>query len=85
MLNKLLGVLMRFREGRHAFIGDIAKMYHSIDMTLRDQMTHLFLWRDMKTECEPTTYAMTAVNMGDRPSATIAQIALRKSAEEGVS
>jgi len=82
MLNKLLGVLMRFREGRYAFIGDIAKMYHSIDIALRDQMTHLFLWREMKTDCKPTTYAMTAVNMGDRPSATIAQIALRKSAEE---
>ena len=28
----------------------------------------------------PKTYAMTVVNMGDRPSATIAQIALRKTA-----
>jgi len=82
MLNKLLGVLLRFREGRFAFIGDIAKMYHSIDITLRDQMTHLFLWRNMDTEREPTTFAMTAVNMGDKPSATIAQIALRKSAED---
>ena len=83
MLNKLLGVLLRFREGKHAFIGDIAKMYHSIDMEPRDQMVHLFLWRDMETVSEPTTYAMTVVNMGDRPSATIAQIALRRSAGRG--
>ena len=82
MLNKLLGVLLRFRKGKHAFIGDISKMFHSIDIPLLEQMTHLFLWRNMRADCYPTTYAMTAVNMGDKPSATIAQIALRKSAEE---
>ena len=82
MLNRLLGVLMRFREGKHAFIGDIAKMYHSIGIPLLEQMTHLFLWRNLQADRYPQTYAMTAVNMGDRPSATIAQIALRKSAEK---
>jgi hypothetical protein len=82
LLNRLLGVLMRFREGRHTFIGDISKIFHAIYIPLLEQMTHLFLWRDLKTDCHPKTYAMTAVNMGDRPSATIAQIALRKSAEE---
>ena len=81
LLNKMIGVLMRFRECKHAFIGDISKMFHSIDIPLRDQMTHLFLWRDFNMESHPATYAMTAVNMGDRPSATIAQVALRKSAE----
>ena len=81
LLNKMIGVIMRFRECRHAFIGDISKMFHSIDIPLRDQMTHLFLWRDFDRESHPTTYAMTVVNMGDRPSATIAQVALRKSAE----
>ena len=80
MLNKLLGVLLRFREGRCAFMGDISKMYHAIAIPLKEQMTHLFVWRDHDDEA-PSTYAMTAVNMGDRPSATIAQIALRKSAE----
>ena len=33
------------------------------------------------TEKEPDTYAITAVNMGDRPSATIAIVALKKTAE----
>ena len=82
MLNKLLGVLLRFRKGRHAFIEDISKMFHSIDIPINEQMTHLFLWRNLRDDCHPITYAMTAVNMGDRPSATIAQVALRKSAEE---
>ena len=84
MLNKLLGVLLRFREGKSAFLGDISKMYHSIDIPLIDQMTHLFLWRNLESDCQPTTYAMTSVNMGDKPSATIAQVALRKTAEQAV-
>ena len=81
MLNKLLGVLMRFRGEQIAFIGDISKMFHSIEIPTVDQMTHLFLWRDLDASREPETYAITAVNMGDRPSATIAIVALRKTAE----
>ena len=43
MLNNLSGVLMRFREERVAFVGDISKMLHSIEIPLIDQMTHRFL------------------------------------------
>ena len=63
LLNQLLGILLRFRQDRFAFIGDIRKMFHSIDIPIQDQMTHLFLWRDMNQEKNPDTYAMTAVNM----------------------
>ena len=55
-------------------------MFHSIDIPLVDQMTHLFLWRGMNTGIKPKTYAMTRVNMGDRPSSAIAQVALRNTA-----
>ena len=37
----------------------------------------------MKTDQEPKTYCVKVVNMGDRPSATIATVALRKTAELG--
>ena len=43
LLNQLLGILLRFRQERFAFIGDIKKMFHSIDIPTQDQMTHLFL------------------------------------------
>ena len=82
LLNNLLGVLMRFRSYKFAFVGDIKKMYHSIDIPVEDQMTHLFLWRKLDLTREPDTYSITVVNMGDRPSATIAQSALRKTAME---
>ena len=84
MLNNLLGVLLRFREEQFAVIGDISKMFHSIETTPVDQMTHRFLLRNLNTTKEPNTYVITAVNFGDRPSAAIAIIALRKTAELSV-
>lgn len=56
-------------------VGEIGKMFHSIDIPIADQMTQCFLWRDVE-EREPDT-----VNLGDRPPGTIAMIALRKTAE----
>ena len=41
-------------------------------------MTHLFLWRDVDICRNSTTYAITRVNMDDRPSSAIAQIALQE-------
>ena len=82
LLNSLLGILLRWRQNKVGYIGDISKMYHSIRIPYADQMTHLYFWRDCCKEKKPATYAITAVNMGDRPSACIAQICLRKSAEK---
>ena len=79
--NNMLGIILRFRENRIGFVGDIHKMFHSIDISYQDQMTHLFLWRDLDQSREVEVYAMTKLNMGDKPSAAIAQAALRKTAE----
>ena len=81
MLNNLLGVLLRFREERYAFVGDIKKMFHSVKIPIIDQMTHRFLWRNMDLRESPDEYAMTAVNFGDKPSGSIAIVALQKTAE----
>ena len=64
--------------------GDPMDVDSAIEIPVEDQMTHLFLWRDFDTNSPPRTYAMTAVNMGDKPSATIAQVALRKTAQKAV-
>ena len=82
LLNNILGILLRFREENFAFIGDISKMFHSIDIPVEDQMMHLFLWRNLQPQCKAKTFAITAVNMGDRPASAIAQTALRESALE---
>lgn len=44
-INNLLKILIRFRENKIAFTGDIAKMYHTIRLSIVDQHTHRFLWR----------------------------------------
>ena len=83
LLKKLLGIFLRFRQGQVGFIGDIAKMFHSIDIPLEDQMLHLFFWRNLEIDRLPDTFAIGVVNFGDRPSSAIAEIALKKAAVKG--
>jgi len=80
-LNSLFGILIRFRENHIGFMGDIKKMYNSIRIPQKDQHCHRFLWRDLDERKDPETYVITRVNMGDRPSGSIACAALRKTAE----
>ena len=81
LLKHSLSILLRFRQYKVGFIGDISKMYHSIDIPYEYQMTHLYLWRKLETFRPPDTFAITVLNMGDKPSAAIAQVALKKMAE----
>ena len=83
LINNLLSVLIRFREGHFAVIGDIRKMYQAIRLSEVDQNTHRFLWRDLDTTRPPDTYIMTSVSFGDKPAGTIAVTALKKTAEMG--
>ena len=80
-LNRLLGVLIWFRENEVALIGDIKKMYHSVGATQLEQHMHQFVWREMDPRKEPDTYVKPRVSSGDRPSGTIVTVALRKTAE----
>lgn len=83
LLNSLLGILVRFRGNQVAFIRDIKKMYHTVKTTVLDQRTHWFLWRDMVTDKAPDSYVIQRVSFRDKPSATIATMALCKTAEMG--
>ena len=82
LVNNMLGILLRFREGPVALAGDIRKMYHSVHMSLLDQHTHRFLWRNLQTERKPDVYVITRVSFGDKPAGAIATMALRKTADE---
>ena len=72
--NDLLGMLLRFRENRVVMIGDIKKMYNSVLLSLEDQHTHRFLWRNCEDR-KPDVWCITRVNLGDRPAGTIAIVA----------
>ena len=46
LLNSLVGILLRFREGQHAIIGDIEAMYHQVKVLKEDADSLRFLWRE---------------------------------------
>lgn len=79
VLNSIRAVLLKFRRGGFAALGDVKKMYNSV--WLEDQEVHLhrFLWRDSEEE-ELAEYAVTRVNIGDKPAGCIAQLAMRETA-----
>ena len=84
LLNSLFGVILRFRENAVAINGDISKMYHRILIPERDQHLHRFLWRNMETNRDPDVYVKTVLTFGDKPALAMAQIALRKTAEQEI-
>ena len=73
---------MRFREKEVALMGDISKMYHRVLIPEEDQHVHWFLWRNMETDTEPDVCVKTVLTFGDKPAPAMAQIAVRKTAEE---
>jgi len=79
VLNPIRAVLLRFRTGEHAAVGDIKKMYNSVWLNEREVHLHRFLWRDSPEE-EIKDFAITRVNIGDRPAGCIAQLAMRETA-----
>lgn len=79
VLNQIRAVLLRFRGGKHAALGDIKKMYNSVWLEDREVHMHRFLWRDSEHE-ELGEYAITRVNIGDKPAGCIAQVAMRETA-----
>ena len=76
----LLGILLRFRENPVVLIGDISKMYNSVHLESLEQHTHRFLWRDFEDR-PPDIWAITRVNMGDKPAGAIAVEAKDMTAE----
>ena len=84
LLNSLFRVILHFRENAVAISGDISKMYHRILIPERDQHVYRFLWRNMETNRDPNVYVKTVLTFGDKPAPSMAQITLRKTAEQKI-
>ena len=82
LIGNLLGVLLRFREEPVAFVGDISKMYLQISLPEEDTHVHRFLWRNLDTTRQPTTYALQRVTFGDKPSPDMASFVMLKIADD---
>ena len=65
-------------------MGDISKMYHRARVLIleEDQHVHRFLWRNLETDGELDVYVKTVLTFGEKPAPAMAQIAVRKTAEE---
>ena len=79
VLNPIRGVLLRFRSGLHAALGDVKKMYNSVWLNDDEVHLHRFFWRD-NPEDDIEVYAVVRVNIGDKPAGCIAQFAMKKTA-----
>ena len=80
IMNSLHAILLRFREDEVGAQGDIAKMYYMIRVTIEEEMMQLFVWK-FDGEEKVRTFCMTRLVMGNKPSANLSIIAVRKTAE----
>lgn len=79
VLNPIRGVLLRFRSGLYAALGDVKKMYNSVWLKDKEVHLHRFLWRD-HPEDDIEVFVVVRVNIGDKPAGCIAQVAMRETA-----
>ena len=82
LVNSLVGVLMRFRQGPIPLSADIQAMYHAVGVTESHQPALRFLWRGSDRGKEPETYQMTVHVFGAASSSCAVNYALRKCADD---
>jgi hypothetical protein len=78
LANKLVGVLLRFRQGPIAFMSDIEGMFHQVKVTPKDRDVLRFLWwENGNTKGRIIALRMTAHLFGGIWSPSCANYALR--------
>ena len=83
LANKLVGVLLRFREGPVAFMADIEAMFHQVRVSVSDRDILRFLWfQQNDTEKPPKAYRMTSHLFGGVWSPSCANHALQQVTRE---
>ena len=86
LTNKLLGVLLRFREEPVAVMGDIEGMFHQVRVNPDDRDALRFLWWKDGDMNQPTEiYRMTVHLFGGIWSPSCASFALRRTADDHAS
>ena len=80
LLNNLVGILLRFRCGRIAVMGDIEQICHQVYVFEADRDSLRFLWRDVDETKNPDEYHITVHVFGSLVSPCCASYALQRTA-----
>ena len=80
-LNKLIGILLRFRREPYGVISDIEQMYHQIKASENDQDPLRFVWRD-HTDKEIVDHVMKIHIFGKLDSPYIANWVIKRTASD---
>lgn len=81
LYTSLIDILRRFRERLFTGGGDIAEMFHQVNIIDEDRHFQRFLFRDNKTK-EPEVYRMEVMTFGATCSPSSAQFIKNKNASE---
>ena len=79
LVNKLLHVLLRFRQYRYAVMADVESMYHQVRIPDRDRDCFRFLWFQDEDE---VTYRMTSHLFGGVWCSSSSTYALRRTVQD---
>ena len=81
--NKLIGVLLRFRQEQVAIMGDTEAMFHQVKVTPAHRDVLRFLWwKDGMINQQPLVFRMTVHLFGGVWSPSCASFAVRRTAED---
>lgn len=82
LLNRLVGVLLRFREHPWAFIGDIEQMFLQLKVPRKHaDFMRVFWWSNGDLSAEPKQHRLTRHTFGAVSSPSIANFAMKRAAE----
>lgn len=82
-INKLIGVLLRFRQEPVAIIADVDSMFHMVRVPAADRDCLRFLWYpNGDLQQEPVTYRMAVHLFGGVWSPSCCNFAMRRTAED---
>ena len=85
ILNLLLGVLLRFRTGKHAFTADIKTMFYQVRVPAGDRDFLRFLWWSDDNCSQIEDYRICVHLFGASSSPSIANFALRRVVADNIS
>ena len=82
LVNKLIGVLLRFRNFPFTLVADIEGMFHQVKVSDQDRDSLRFLWVNSEDDSSIVTYQMLVHIFGATDSPCCAAYALRRTAED---